>query len=372
VKVLVSGSFPQSLVNFRGPLIRELGRRGHEVVALAPGSDDRTIATLRDWGVRFVPVELDRTGTNPLRDLGYFLQMRRIVGRERPDAILAYTIKPIVHGMFAAWLGRVPIRAAMVEGSGYAFGTRKTRRQRLVGAVARMLYRVSLARATVVFFLNPDDRDEFASRGMVDPARSRLIAGTGVDLDHYRVAPVPTGPPAFLTIARLNREKGVADFAAAARIVRARYPEARFRVLGPFDQHPDAVSKDEIAASEAEGTVEYLGVTDDVRPYLAACTVFVLPSYYREGLPRTSLEALATGRAVVTTDGPGCREAVEDGKNGFLVPPRDPQALAATLMRFCADPSLAVTMGQASHQLARTRFEVGGVNRDILQAMGVP
>jgi len=349
-------------------LIREMLERGHDVVAVAPGDDEETVATLDSWGVPFRSVRLDRTGTNPLRDLAYLRQMHTIVRRERPGAVLAYTIKPIVHGMLAARLANVPVRAAMVEGSGYTFGS-DTLRQRLVGSVARLLYRVGLASASVVFFLNPDDKAEFEARGMVARRKTLRIEGTGIDLDHYGFREAPEGDPVFLFIARLIREKGIEDFVEAARIVRRVAPRARFQVLGPYDPHPDAVSPAEVQGWEREGIIEYLGVVKDVRPVLAACSVFVLPSFYREGLPRTSLEALSVGRAVVTTDAPGCREAVEHGSNGYLVPPRDPRALSEALLRFVDDPAKIASMGHRSRELAERRFEVGSVNREILGAM---
>lgn len=368
MKVLVCASFTPSLINFRGSLLRAMRERGHEVVAVGPERDAPTIDALDAMGVRFERVELDRTGLTPARDVGYLRALTRLFRAERPDAVLAYTIKPNVYGMVAARRAGVPMRAAMVEGIGYAFGT-SSLRQRLVGSVASLLYRAGLAAAHVVFFLNPDDRRQFQERGLVRSEKTRLIAGTGVDLAHYHRSAPPEGAPVFLLIARLIREKGVEDYVAAAREIRRREPRARFQLLGPFDPHPDAVSREQVAAWEAEGVVEYLGVVSDVRPVLAGCSVFVLPSYYREGLPRTAMEALATGRAIVTTDVPGCRETVEPGRNGLLVPPRDPEALTEALGSFLDDPGRVAAMGEASARLAARRFDVHLVNDDILEAM---
>ena len=172
-----------------------------------------------------------------------------------------------------------------------------------------------------------------------------------------------------LIVARLLREKGAREFVEAAGLLRPRHPQTRFQILGPQDPGPLAIPRDEIDRWVAEGTVEYLGETADVRPYLAASTVFVLPSYYREGLPRSILEALATGRAVITTDLPGCRDAIVEGENGLLVPPRDPAALAAAMQRFIDDPNLARTMGKRSLEFARQRFDVEAVNRLLLTEM---
>jgi glycosyltransferase involved in cell wall biosynthesis len=370
VKVLVCASFTPSLINFRGSLLRAIRERGHDVLAAGPERDEPTLEALDAMDVRFERVVLDRTGLTPLRDVSYLRALTRLVRSERPDAVLTYTIKPNVYGMLAARFAGVPMRAAMVEGVGYAFGTSNVR-QRLVGGMASLLYRVGLSAAHVVFFLNPDDRRQFGDRGLVRAAKTRLIAGTGVDLDYYRRSRPPDGPPVFLLIARLIREKGVEDYVAAARELRRRAPQARFQLLGPFDPHPDAISRARVEAWEAEGAIEYLGVVSDVRPYLAQCSVFVLPSYYREGLPRTAMEALATGRAIVTTDVPGCRETVEPGHNGLLVPPRDPVALSEALATFLDDPVRISAMGEASASLAERRFDVRIVNRDILDAMGL-
>lgn len=370
-KVVVIGSFTPSLVNFRGPLLRALVERGHEVVAFGPERDPPTEAALDAMGVRFVPIELDRTGLNPARDLWHAFRLLRRLREERPGAVLAYTIKPVVYATPCAWMLRVPRRAAMIEGIGYAFGTTNVR-QRLVGRIATWLYRIGLGSANTVFFLNPDDREEFVERRLVARAKTLVIAGTGVDLDHYtRADPPVTDGPVFLLIARLLKEKGITVFVDAARMVRERFPNARFQVLGPFDPHPDAITREQVDTWQEEGVIEYLGVTKDVRPYLAKCSAFVLPSYYREGLPRTALEALATGRPIITTDAPGCREAVADGVNGWLVPPRDPVALAKAMMRLLDTPDAITTMGRASAELAQRRFDVRRVNQDVIGAMAL-
>lgn len=370
-KVLVVASYTPSLVNFRGPLLRSLIERGHAVVATGPERDDATEAVLDEIGVRFRRVALDRTGLSPWRDMRYANALLRLLRCERPGAVLAYTIKPVIYGMLASRIARVPIRAGMIEGIGYAFGG-SSRRQRLVGVVAARLYRIGLGASTTVFFLNPDDRQEFLRRNLVEASKTHVIAGTGVDLTHYARSATPRSEaPVFLLIARLLREKGIEVFADAARRVREHDPRARFQVLGPFDPHPDGIRRDQIEAWEAEGLIEYLGVAADVRPILAECSVFVLPSFYREGLPRTALEALATGRPIITTDAPGCREAVRHGDNGWLVPPRDSAALADAMLRFVRDPESIARMGHVSWVLARERFDVRRVNGDILRAMSL-
>lgn len=371
MKVVVVSNMAESLVNFRGPLIRELRDAGHEVLAVAPEATDPAVDVLADRGVGYASIPMARTSVAPLDDLTYARRLYGLFRRERPDVVFAYTIKPSVYATVAARLAGVPTRVAMVNGLGYAFGSTGLR-QRVVGLAASLLYRMAGAAATAVVFQNPDDRDEFTRRGLVPERKTRVVAGSGIDLARFEAQPLPEGPPTFLLIARLIRDKGVVDFVDAARIVRARHPEARFHLLGPLDPGaPGAIDPATLDAWAAEGVVTYLGTTRDVRPHLAAATAFVLPSYYREGTPRTALEALATGRAVVTTDLPGCRETVVDGENGDLVPARDPQALAAALERYLVEPDRARRFGAASRALAESKFDVHRVNAHMRDAMGL-
>ncbi len=370
MKVLVVGNIAQSLVNFRGPLLASMVERGHEVVAVAPEDDAGYTEALRELGVRYRIAPLQRASFNPVHDLGFLLALRRIVREERPDVFLGYTIKPVIYGNIAARWSGVRTRGALITGLGYAFGEGGLR-QKVVGAVASFLYRLALSGIKVVFFQNPDDRAEFLRRRLVDPARTEVVAGSGIDLSRFVSSPPPAPPPVFLLIARLIREKGIEQFVEAARELKQRHPQARFQLLGPYDANPTAISEAQMAEWQGEGVVEYLGETHDVRPYLQAASVFVLPSYYREGTPRTALEALAVGRPVVTTDAPGCRETVVDGRNGFLVPPRDTKALILAMERFLSEPELVATMGAASLELARSKYDVRLVNAAMLGDLGL-
>lgn len=366
---MIVSNMAESLVNFRGPLLRSASSAGHEVVAVAPEPDDPAISILADMGARYVSVPLVRTSVAPLPDLRYLLQLWALIGRERPDSLLAYTIKPAVFAVLAAWMRRVPVRVALVTGLGYTFGA-EDMRQRLVGWVASRLYRLAGCCATEVVFQNPDDRREFVRRGLVSEAKTRVVAGSGIDLQRFTASEVPPSrAPTYLLIARLIREKGILDFVEAARLVKRRCPEVRCQLLGPFDTAPGAIAESSVRSWEEEGVVEYLGVTNDVRPVLHAASVFVLPSYYREGTPRTALEALATGRPVITTDSPGCRETVEHGVNGLLVPARDPERLANAMLHFALDPGEIRRMGHASRRLACRKFDVRTVNRDMFAAL---
>lgn len=370
-RILVIAGLGESLLNFRGPLLREMLARGCEVHVAAPGveADADLHARLLALGVVPHELRLERAGRNPLHDLHSLWALFRLMRQLRPQAMLAYTVKPVVFGSMAARLARVPGRFALITGLGYAF--QNTGQRRGIYLLVRTLYRLALSGASHVFFQNPDDRALFGQLGLVAAeAPSSVVAGSGVEVAHYRATAVPPGPMVFLMIARLLGDKGVREYAAAARLLRQRHPQVRCQLVGWIDENPDAIKPEELAAWQADGDIEYLGRLQDVRPAIEDCTVYVLPSY-REGTPRTVLEAMSMGRAIITTDAPGCRETVRPGRNGMLVPVQSASALADAMERFVLEPGLASTMGQASRDFALERFDVRRVNADMLGAMGI-
>jgi len=310
---------------------------------------------------------MHRTGTNPLADLRTLLDCLRLMKAVSPDVVLCYTAKPVIYGLIAARWAGVPHRAAMIEGLGFAF-TGTSPKHRLLAGVMSLLYRASLASCQTIFFLNPDDQAFFNSRALV-PARARQVRinGIGVDLAHFRPLQLPAAP-CFLLVARLLVDKGVVEYAEAARQVKARFPTARFLLVGWLDENPSCISSTALDEWVNSGVIDYLGRLADVRPAYEQCSVYVLPSY-REGLPVTIMEALAMGRAIVATDVPGCRETVVEGVNGYLVPARDADSLAQAMMRFVDEPALAVQMGAQSRRLAEERFDVHEINRQIMAAL---
>ncbi len=321
-------------------------------------------------GVAVDTYRIERTGQNPLSDLLTLRDLIAWLWRERPDVSLTYFIKPNIYGSLAAAITRIPRRIAMVEGLGYLFteDDRDTSKKKLARGLAITLLKAALGRAHRVLFLNPDDLAEFIDRRIVDLTQARLLGGIGVDLTHYAVAPLPDHTPSFLMIGRLLREKGVREYVAAARFVRKRFPEARFRLIGGMDDNPGGIAADEVRAFTVDGSVEWLGELDDVRPWIAACSVYVLPSY-REGVPRSTQEAMAMGRPVVTTDVPGCRETVVAGVNGYYAQPRDVPSLAEAMTRFCENPDLISAMGKESRRMAEENFDVVKVNERIYRSM---
>jgi glycosyltransferase involved in cell wall biosynthesis len=368
-KVLIVGSFAPSLVSFRGALIAAMAEHGHLVAAAAPDIDERTRGALQSLGASPRQIPLRRTGLNPL-DLAQSVKaMRALIRDERPDVLLSYTIKPVILAALAGRAEQVPTIVSLITGAGYAFtGGRETKR--LVSrAAASVLYRRALKRSDVIIFQNRDDEQLFRRLRLVPRGReTQIVNGSGVDLDHFAPAPIPK-QTAFLMIARLLKDKGIREFAKAAKRLKASHPEVPITLLGDFDPSPDSLSREELD-SLVDCGIDYQGHLQDVRPAIAACSVYVLPSY-REGTPRSVLEAMAMGRAIITTDAPGCRETVKEGENGFLVTPRDAGALYEAMMRFVEDPGLAARMGPPSRLLAEQKYDVRQVNSDLLRYAGL-
>lgn len=374
MNVIVMNNQARSLVNFWTVLLRRMLARGHTVTCLVPEGDPESDAALRQVGASVRHYPLDRKGLNPLRDAATFLALYRLFRgsspADRPDLLYASTIKPVIYGLPAAALAGVKRRYAMITGLGYMFEA-DSPVKKLLTALAALLYRFSLSFAQAVFFQNADDISEFRRRHCLN-SRANVVPtrGTGVDTERFAPAPLPAGPPVFLLVARLLEAKGLHDFAAAARLVKKTYPDARFQLLGPPEEHRGGVPLETVRAWEREGLVEYLGQTRDTRPYVAAATVVVLPSW-REGMPCSLMEGMSMGRPLVATDAPGCREVTVHGHNGLLVPPHDPQALAEALAAFAADPGLAARMGREGRRLAEERFNAEKAADHLLDVMGL-
>ncbi len=371
MKVVVLGGYAPALISFRGDLIAAMVSAGHKVIACAPGDHPLVAEALQARGASYRPVAIDRSGLNPIADLGAIRGLWRLFRELRPDLVLAYTPKAVIYGAAAARLAGVPHIFTMITGLGYAFIDGRELKRRILRQATTRLYRASLAGCESIFFQNQDDLDQFRRTGIASATKPLIrLDGSGVDTAHYGFAPVVPEPPTFLLIARLLRDKGIIEYVEAATRLRGQYPQARFQLLGPPDDNPSGLSAALLDRWRRDGAIDYLGEAADVRPHLRASTVYVLPSY-REGMPRTVLEAMAIGRAIITTDAPGCRETVVEGDNGFLVPPRDADALAEAMRRFIIRPELAVAMGERSRAIAAQRFDVHRVNRVMLETMGL-
>lgn len=362
-RIVLSANSDWNIANFRTGLIRGLRDAGYEPVILAP-FDPAAEERMRSLEVERIAIDVDRSSLNPLGDLRLLATYRKLLKRLRPAAYLGYTIKPNIYGARAAGALGIPA-IPNVSGLGTAF-----MRPGPLQQIVTRLYRWGFRKAPIVFFQNGEDRQLFVDRRIVPVERTRVVPGSGVDLERFAPAPVPEGPPVFLLIARLLRDKGVVEFVDAARSLRAVLPGARFQLLGPIDEaNRSAIPRAQVEAWAREGVIDYLGTTDDVRPFIAAASAVVLPSY-REGLPRSLLEAAAMARPLIATDAPGCRALVDDGVDGFLCRVKDARSLASAMRRFAELPVAGrAAMGGAARRKVQERFSENLVVAAYLDAL---
>jgi len=357
----------RTVYNFRGDLIKEIIANGYEVVVTGPDRTD--VDKIEALGARFKEIPMDKTGTSISSDLKYCENLTKFLKDEKPDAVLGYTVKPVVYGAIAAKRAGVKNINCLITGGGYTFVSRSAK-ARILGLIVRNLYRIGLSSATHVIFQNKDDLREFCSKHLVNKKKCSCVNGSGVNMEQFRPVPIPD-EPTFFMLSRLLKSKGVGEYLEAARIVKKQYPQAKFKLLGKYEYiMQDAMDQDYIESFINDGIVERFEETDDVRPYYEMCSVYVLPSY-REGTPRTVLEAMAMGRPIITTDTQGCRETVKDGVNGFLVAVKNSQAIAEKMIWFIEHPEAIQEMGQKSYQYAFKKFDVNKVNANMIRIMNL-
>lgn len=368
-RILVLGGIPESLTNFRGPLLRDMISLGHQVYASAPSASDKIKDELSCMGVTYCNIPLSRTGTSPLKDIRTIFSMIKLMGRIKPEVVLSYTIKPVLYGSIAAWASGVPVICSLITGLGFAFSNSGLK-ARVFGLLAKQLYAIALRVNKVVFFQNPDDLNVFRKHNIVRSSTHAVVVnGSGVDLDFFQPSGNSTST-SFLLIARLIKEKGIYDYIEAAKIVKYRYPNITFFLVGYIDkENPSAISGKELQSWIESKTVTYLGYLADVRPAIHNCSVYVLPSFYPEGTPKSVLEAMAMGKPIITTDTPGCRETVRPNQNGFLVPPHDVPQLVTAILYFIENPAETHRMGDNSRKIAVEKYDVHKVNATMLEAM---
>ena len=378
MKFLMISSFLPSALNFRGKLLEALRTQGFDIHIFAPEIQQfpEELKQLQALGYQVHEIPMQRTGTNPISDLKTLKSMYRLICNIQPDYVLSYTIKPVIYGTLAAWLAKVPHRFALITGLGYAFQNIECGKRSFFQKMVHGLYAQALKHAEKVFFQNPDDLKLFQTMQLLDPQKPAVVVnGSGVNVQDFELMPLPLNEKgevkaSFLLIARLLGDKGVREYAKAAEIIKAQYPDVEFHLVGWIDDNPSAISPQELERWIADKSLNYWGKLSDVRPAIAASSVYVLPSY-REGTPRTVLEAMAMGRAVITTDAPGCRETVVNGNNGYLVAVKSVDDLVEAMQYFIADPKLMVYMGQRSREMALNKYDVHQVNKHMMTEMGM-
>ena len=358
MKFLLISPKNRTVYNFRGDLIKKIKTTGYDVVVTGPDLTD--VDRITALGADFKEITMNKTGTSVFGDLKYCFKLFKLFRTEKPDITLGYTVKPVVYGSIAAKLAGVKNITCMVTGGGYTF-TAKTLKAKVLGLIVKILYKIGFLCADCIIFQNPDDLDEFCKLKLANRKKCTIVNGSGVNMESFPPAPLPQRP-VFFMLSRLLKSKGVCEYLKAAELVKAEYPDAEFNLLGKFEyQMQDAVPEDFVKDYIDRGIINLFPETSDVRPYFEDCGVYVLPSY-REGTPRTVLEAMAMGRPIITTDTNGCRETVIDGINGYLVPVGDEKALAEAMKHFIIKPDLIKTMGDESLCYCREKFDVNSVN----------
>jgi glycosyltransferase involved in cell wall biosynthesis len=371
MKILIISSQSNSLITFRGNLIKTFIEKGHNVIAYAPGFSAQEKNTLVSWGTTCEEIYLNRTGTSIINDLKTLGTIYRKINTHRPHLVLAYTVKPVLYGSIAASWAGVPKIYSMITGLGWTFNTNTGFKEKFLRRMIGFLYKVAAKRNNALIFQNPDDQSLFIKLGIINKEKTHRICGSGVDISHYSYSVPKHNPVRFLFIGRLIKEKGLLEFIEACRVLKKKYPDIQCDVLGRIDTNPGGVTAEELESYSAARTVNFYGQQKDVRPFLQQSSVFVLPSYYGEGTPRTALEAMATGRPLVMADSPGCRETVVEGENGFLVPVKDPVALAKAMEKFIKNPGIITPMGKKSRKIAEEKYDVHKVNQDIIRILGL-
>lgn len=366
-KIVIIGHNNPMTINFRGELIRQMIAYGYSVHVVGPNMDRKD--DILALGVSsFYEIPMERTGTSILDDLKYMFLLQKYLRKEQPDITFGFTIKPVIYGAIAAKLAGVKNINSMITGIGYLFVSDSTK-AKVIKIIAKILYKIGLAAADNVIFQNKDDLDEFIVRGLVKRNKCHIVNGSGVDMCRFKPVPFPNQMTFFMT-SRLLFSKGTMEYFQAAKIIKTKYPEVKFAILGSIDNKADCIPLDVVKPFFDKGVVEYLGTTTDVPKYLAASSVYVLPSY-REGVPRSSMEAMAMARPIITTDVPGCRETVTEGENGFLVPAKNIDALALRMEWFILNPDQVKLMGERSRQICNEKFEISIINRHMLSIMKI-
>ena len=372
--ILIFASYGPSLINFRLSLIKKLLSRGYKVSVASPIDkfSDNLQKKLQDLGVDINIFTLSRQGLNFFNNFQSLIEIYKIIKNVKPNIIISYTAKPVIYtGLVLKCFNKIDYYP-LITGLGYSFSDRNAFKNKILKYLMIKLYREGLKRAAKVIFQNKDDQFLFFKLKIIKKETiSCIVNGSGIDLNDYPLSSLPS-EPIFLMVARLLVDKGVREYVKAAKIVSSSFSNVKFQLAGKLDQNPSSISANELQSWINKGDIEYLGEMKSVQSILKSCKYFVLPSYYREGTPRSTLEALATGRPVITTDAPGCRETVIHEKNGLLVPTKDPVALANAMIRLLKEKDeKKKKMAQESYLIAKNKYEINKVNQSMLNIMNL-
>lgn len=361
----------------RYKLLRSINEAGYDITVTGYQDDDK--GNRESFGADYIHIPMARAGMNPISDLKVIKTYYEVIKAGKYDLVHSYTAKPNIYGSIAAKKAGVKRIYPTVNGLGYAFtnDTSTGFKSKIVRVVTSALYKIAFNCATKVFFQNADDADEMVQRRLINKEKCVVISGSGIDLEAFPYSDVSVSPMRFMIATRLLVTKGVRTFFEAARIVKKKHPEAVFQIAGSIDPNPDGIKQEELDSYINDGTIEFLGYVNDMPRALSECTVFVLPSYYREGVPHAILEAMSIGRPVISTKSPGCKETVRGlddkgkGLNGFLIDPKNSQQLADAMCWMIDHPDEVKRMGIESRKYAEDRFDVEKVNKAMMETMGM-
>ena len=367
MKILVISPKNKTVFNFRGDLIKDMIAKGNEVYVTGPNKD--FVEDIMALGIKeFIEVPLVKDNTSITGDFTYLKNLKKVMKRVQPELVFEYTIKPVIYGSLAARACGIKRIYPMVTGLGrvYASESLKTKAVRMV---TKILYKTAFLGCSKVIFQNPDDVQEFVDGHYLPSNKCVVVNGSGVNMQRFYRSDIPE-KPVFLMVSRIIKEKGILEFAKAAREVKKKVPEARFIILGGYDNSIGALKEDDIREYIEDGSIELPGEVKDPVSFYAQASVFVLPSYYREGLPRTILEGMSCGRPIITTDWTGCREPIKDGENGYLVPIKNSKELAKRMYQLATNRELVLRMSDMAYKTCKENYAVEIVNRQMRDVMG--
>ena len=368
VKIFIIGNIASMMINFRKEFIEMLVSSGHEVYCLVSDYDEKSREKISSFGAIPLDYSLNAKGLNPFKDAIDTFDLIRLFRQHRPDVVFSFFVKPVIFATIAAKIARVPRIVGMIEGLGGAFTVHKsgqTKKAKIIKTIQIFLYKFSLPHLDELIFLNNDDKKDLIDRCNLRAKSINVLGGIGVDLDKFSYSKATSDPISFIFIGRLLTEKGIFEYLEAAKMVKDKYKDAKFYIFGSFEENnPFGLKQEDMGPYLNDEIVIFQGYVGNIKEWIAKSSVFVLPSY-REGVPRSTQEAMAVGRAVITTDVVGCRETVIDGVNGFLVPPYNSDALAQKMIYFVENPDTIIQMGIESRKIAEEKFDINKQNKKL-------
>ncbi len=368
MKIAVLSSHTPSLLWFRMDMMQDFIKNGHKVIALGSESEADWKSIFKKNNIDYKQIYVERNGINPFKDLKTLINLYKFMKEEKPDKVFAYQAKTVIYGSIAAKLNGITEVYPLIAGLGSIFRGNGFK-YKIIKTIMKIEYWIACKCSKIVFFQNDDDKNEFVRNGLIKESKTIIINGSGVNLEKFKPTPIPK-EPAFLFIGRLIRDKGIIEYLGACKEIKKKYKNVRCLLVGPYDSNPSALKPDELKPYIDKGIIEYFGEQSDVRPFISQCSTYVLPSYH-EGTPKTVLEAMAMGRAIITCDAPGCRETVTDGINGFLVKTKSIKELIEKMEYLISNQDINEEMGKKSLELARKKYDVKLVNEKIMRVMGL-